>query len=405
MKKFRMISTLALSVLLCGSVVLAGCGDDKEPKPTPADTTTKTEVVGSAMGSLETVITGGKAYKVALDVDFVSEEKNEQNVFEKSSANLDGSVYFQYTPGENPVINADAFIDGKATGEDVAKPDLYAAAYLRTDTVTFGYLNQNGITAEQKNGMSYTQMAMEDLMAMLGSMGGAAPFTVEEGVGGEVGGAGGASMIAAILAQPSIQALVTKAANGIIVGADATVVKKGDVTTLTYDVAAEMNGIYNTAKAVVDSIKTETTLGQVLENATVKAFFNKYFSAITAAEVKAAVDVALGAQLPAPEAGESAYDYIVKTVKTMFAEYMSKPVGSAEIKTMLDNALNSVKATIDMFKEFTVSMSVKKDVFYGFGVSLDVQNAENKLDFSFAVTMEETTYNFVDVSKLNVVGA
>ncbi len=407
MKKFRAISTLALSVLMCGSICLAGCGDNGEKKedskPTPADAATKTEVMTGALSSLESIVTGGKAYKVTLDVDFAGTSKDAQGATVSAGVNVDGSVYFQYTPGENPAINLDATIDGKMSGVAAGQnPDLYAAAYLRTDTVTFGYLNQKGISDDQKKNMPYMQMAMEDVVAMLQ---GSVPFTVDsDSMTGTV-----SSVYAAMLADPAIQTLLTKMANGVIAGAEATVVKKGDVTTLTYDVAAEITSIYNTVKTVVDSLNENTKLKDVLDNPAVKAFFNKYFSSLTAAEVKAAASSVLSmvmkesVQLPDPAAGQSAYDYIVSTVKTMFADYMEVPVGDAELKAEMNMALTQVKAALDMFKEYTVSVSVKNNVFYGFGMSLDLSMAEGQnVDCSFSVTMEETTYTFVDVTKLNV---
>ncbi len=402
MKKFR-LSALALSVLLCGSV-FAACGGGDDDKPEVADSSVKTEVFDNVGDSFNNIISGteDKTYKVIVDMDFTMSSLNEKtNKFDDASMAIDGELTFKYVAGENGVLNVDAFINGLQSGSQgviVEDPEMYAAAYIRNDKVVFGSVEGEDLTAADKNGMALYESTMAELMAMIeNSMG---------GVNGKIETvATGEDEMGGMQLPPSVMALLPKVLENVIAGAEATVVKNDGVTTLTYDIKAEMNSIYNTAKTLADSIKDTTTIGDLLKNEAFKAFFNKYLGTITAAEIKTAVEgmVAAEAASALPEVGtKSGYDYAIEVAELMFADYLEETIGSAEMKTEINNVLTQVKASLDMFKELNVGVSVKNDAFYGVSFKVNMENPSAKLNAAFSMTMEETTYTFVDLTGKNI---
>ncbi len=392
MKKFKAISTSVLAFLMCGSMFVGCGGGGEKTSEKPADSSTKTEIFESVGGSLGEIFTGegDKTYKVALDLDFTGSVMGTDSQMTSVGSTIDGSIYFNYELGENPVVNVDAIVDGEAK-EGEEKSGMHAAAYLRTDTVAFGYLMKDSISEDDKKNLALTQMAMEDVVAMLEEMMGTMmPMNAE---GDSAVGSGGVEQLL-----PYVMPLVEKIAKNVVAAAEATVSTKDGVTTLTYDVKAEINSIFNTVKTIVNSIGETTKISDLIANDAFKAFFNKYLGTVTAEDIKTVLDVALGGVAPAVTEGQSGYDYAVAVANAMFEQYLEMPI--AEMKPMIEGMLTEVETTLNTLKKLYVSLSVKNDKFYGFATGMELDHAEAKINYNFAVTLEEVTYTFKPMSEL-----
>ncbi len=438
---------------MSGSMFFAvGCDDDNpsasgnpggttsEVAATQADKTLFFNSLTGVVGSFET--NPEQIVKLVVDFDMKSisgdrKTDSEGNIVSETKQmlenNFDATAYFQMK-GES--ISLDAWLNGEMQ-DDEGKFYGYADMYIRGDDLYLGATDELPAkpTDADKAAIEYEKESLstvwQELMEDLGvGMGQPAP---EEGgkVESGSGSVGTMSVTGAdadeAMGMEAMQDLLVKAMTNVLNGLTATVKTEGNVKTLTLDFKKEMELLVNTMETLANSITEGTTLKQMLENQALEGLFNKYLGTITAEEirnvmmlyfVKPEADSNGGTlqnagseesqdSFPLPEAGQSGYQYLVKTICAMNADLEEDPnktmgdqVFTADDKAELVEMIGEAKKSLAQINSLKFGIRTTDNAFSGIVVDVDIKDT---VDLYLSMSMETVvSYTFKDVSGLKI---
>lgn len=449
MKKMKAFATSLLCLLMSGTMLFSvGCGGNGEnasggsvppaggsesvggetggEKPSAGVASKEDKkyffnTLAGTVGSFET--DPNQTIKVTVDFDIKMVETDYEydpytdtdvEITTIDDITVDAVAYGKYV-GE--VLAVDAWAEG--TNEQMYNSEktnnyAYYAAYIRGDDI---YLGGNAFeelpTQADKDQIVYGKESLsaiiEDIMASInGSQGNpeldpgvstVAATQEETAIGWE-----------AFLAQN--QDLIVKAATNVFNGLTANVEVNGDVLTLVLDFKKEAESLVTVMESVANTIGENTKLSDLLGNKALEGLFNKYLGDITAAEMQQVLLAVLPmtnaperilAAVKAPEAGDSGYQYLVKTVCAFpisETELLGEQVFAADDKQEMLEIIGVAKAALAEVNALKFSMSVENNEFRGISLDVDINNVVD-MYFSIALDMG-VSYEFKDVTTLTL---
>ncbi len=201
-----------------------------------------------------------------------------------------------------------------------------------------------------------------------------------------------------------------------------TITQEKNVVNITFDYAKFVNSLITDVQNVVSTIKTGTIVNDLLNNETVKAYFEGIFADATAKElyeeVLAFVTVfeptvapqveAMVATFGAPAEGESVYDYAKKVVANYVLDN-GVILGSMVIPATTEDLFSinlALGQTKEMLKNYVCqyTLKVKNNKFVGLACNVSIKvpssivNKNNET--TLTLEMGESSDTFADISNL-----
>ncbi len=388
----------------------------------------KMEAYNKLAASMAAMSVSGKTYKIGLDFDMTTvyhdgiECCGYVGTVDSQTITVEVDTYLQYAEdifvdveiNANDVWNV-TFIDpimdpilkaqiDEAVREYERDPYgyLYAAAYLRSDYVYATEMESvSAITDAQKQNLGYvktsTELLLEELYREMGI------YPVPPAISSDNGS--GTSVAEETTVDENLVRIAERASMNLLKGISGDVKNENGLMTVTMDLKAEAEKLYAVAEKIVDSITAETKISDLLQNEDLGNFYKEYLGDLTAADMQYVLNTIAEAEgdrieFPAPQEGESGYQYLLNLLlKDLRESGEDEVIGNVEDRADFYEVLAEGKTYLDMINACEYSVSFTETTFRGYSMKVDI---EGYVAYNFALTLDEVQYQFKDVSTLKI---